>query len=66
MSGLSVQRDLATSKIFVFDLHTNPGQPRLEKVITDFVTASGGVVGPHTIDVQVNNFTGTDIESFVD
>lgn len=39
---------LDTSKIFIFDLHTDPARPRLEKVITDFVTASGGVVGPHT------------------
>jgi selenium-binding protein 1 len=39
---------LDTSKIFVFDVHTDPGKPRLVKTIDDFATASGGVVGPHT------------------
>ena len=40
---------LDTSKIFVFDVHTDPAQPKLVKTIGDFVKASGGVVGPHTI-----------------
>jgi selenium-binding protein 1 len=39
---------LDTSKIFVFDVHTDPAKPRLHKTIEDFVAASGGVVGPHT------------------
>jgi methanethiol oxidase len=39
---------LDTNKIFVFDVHTDPGHPKLAKVITDFVAKSGGVVGPHT------------------
>ncbi len=39
---------LDTSKIFVFDLYTDPAKPRLHKTIDDFVKASGGVVGPHT------------------
>jgi len=39
---------LDTSKIFIFDVHTNPAAPRLHKVIDDFAEASGGVVGPHT------------------
>ena len=39
---------LDTSKIFIFDVHTNPAKPRLHKTIEDFVAASGGVVGPHT------------------
>ena len=39
---------LDTSKIFIFDVHTNPAKPKLTKVITDFVAKSGGVVGPHT------------------
>ena len=39
---------LDTSRIFVFDIHTNPRQPRLHKTIDDFVARSGGVVGPHT------------------
>ncbi len=39
---------LDTSKIFIFDVHTDPAKPSLHKVITDFVASSGGVVGPHT------------------
>jgi selenium-binding protein 1 len=31
----------------VFDVHTDPGKPRLVKTIDDFIRASGGVVGPH-------------------
>lgn len=40
---------LDSNKIFIFDVHTNPGQPRLHKVITDFVEKTGGMVGPHTM-----------------
>lgn len=39
---------LDTSKIFVFDVYSNPAKPKLHKVITDFVAKSGGAVGPHT------------------
>jgi selenium-binding protein 1 len=39
---------LDTSKIFVFDVHSDPAKPKLTKTIGDFVEASGGVVGPHT------------------
>ncbi len=39
---------LDTSKIFIFDVHSDPAKPRLHKVISDFVARSGGVVGPHT------------------
>ena len=39
---------LDTSKIFVFDVHSNPAKPKLHKIITDFVSKTGGVVGPHT------------------
>ena len=39
---------LDTSKIFIFDVHTDPAKPRLDKTIDDFVGKSGGVVGPHT------------------
>ena len=39
---------LDTSQIFVFDIHSDPSQPKLHKVITDFVDATGGLVGPHT------------------
>ncbi len=40
---------LDTSKIFVFDVATDPAKPRLTKTIDDFVKRSGGVVGPHTL-----------------
>ncbi len=40
---------LDTSKVFIFDVHSDPAKPRLHKVIDDFVAASGGIVGPHTI-----------------
>jgi selenium-binding protein 1 len=39
---------LDTSKIFIFDVHSDPGRPKLHKTIGDFVASSGGVVGPHT------------------
>lgn len=39
---------LDTSKIFIFDVHTDPARPTLHKTITDFEKQSGGVVGPHT------------------
>ncbi|MBN2702238.1 MAG: selenium-binding protein [Methylothermaceae bacterium] len=39
---------LDTSKIFIFDVHTDPAKPKLFKVIDDFVEKTGGVVGPHT------------------
>jgi methanethiol oxidase len=39
---------LDTSKIFIFDVHSDPGKPKLHKTIDDFVAKSGGVVGPHT------------------
>lgn len=39
---------LDSSKIFVFDVRSNPAKPKLVKTIDDFVKATGGVVGPHT------------------
>jgi selenium-binding protein 1 len=39
---------LDTSKIFIFDVHSDPAKPTLHKTISDFVAKSGGVVGPHT------------------
>jgi len=39
---------LDTSKIFIFDVYSNPAKPKLHKVVTDFVAKSGGAVGPHT------------------
>jgi selenium-binding protein 1 len=40
---------LDTSKVFIFDVHTDPAKPRLHKTVHDFVQTSGGVVGPHTV-----------------
>lgn len=40
---------LDTSKIFIFDVHSDPAKPRLVKTITSFVADSGGVVGPHSL-----------------
>ncbi len=40
---------LDTNKIFIFDVHSNPAKPELAKTISDFVSRSGGVVGPHTL-----------------
>jgi selenium-binding protein 1 len=39
---------LDDSRIFVFDLHSDPERPKLVRTIDDFVEKSGGVVGPHT------------------
>jgi selenium-binding protein 1 len=39
---------LDTSRIFIFDVHTDPARPTLTRTIDDFVARSGGVVGPHT------------------
>lgn len=40
---------LDNSRIFIFDVATDPAQPRLVRSIDDFVARSGGVVGPHTM-----------------
>ena len=39
---------LDTSAIFVFDVHTDPAQPKLVKTLTSFVADTKGIVGPHT------------------
>jgi selenium-binding protein 1 len=39
---------LDTSKIFIFDVASDPAKPKLHKTLTDFVAKSGGVVGPHS------------------
>ncbi len=39
---------LDTSRIFIFDVHSDPARPALHKSIDNFVAQSGGVVGPHT------------------
>jgi selenium-binding protein 1 len=38
---------LDTSKIFIFDVYSKPGQPKLVKTIDDFEKTTGGAVGPH-------------------
>jgi selenium-binding protein 1 len=38
---------LDTSKIFIFDVSTDPAKPRLARTVSDFVAKSGGAVGPH-------------------
>ena len=38
---------LESSKIFIFDVHSQPDQPRHVKTIEDFETATGGAAGPH-------------------
>jgi selenium-binding protein 1 len=38
---------LEDSKIYVFDIHTDPAKPRLVNTISDFAARSG-LVGPHT------------------
>jgi selenium-binding protein 1 len=40
---------LDTNKIFIFDVSTNPAKPVLHTTIADFTTASGGIVGPHSL-----------------
>ena len=53
-SGLSDDRrylwagGLDSSHIFVFDIHTNPREPKLHRTIKNFVKKTGGLVGPHT------------------
>src|SRR4030095_468439 len=37
------------SKIFIFDVHSQPAQPRYVKTISDFEKVTGGVVGPHGV-----------------
>jgi len=39
---------LDTSHIFIFDVASDPANPKLVKTIDDFVVTTGGVVGPHT------------------
>src|SRR5438105_13773869 len=38
---------LESSRIFIFDVHTDPAKPQLAKTISDFAEKSGGAVGPH-------------------
>jgi selenium-binding protein 1 len=38
---------LDTSKLFIYDVYTDPAKPRFVKSIDDFAEKSGGAVGPH-------------------
>lgn len=40
---------LESSRIFIFDVHTDAARPRLVKTIGNFEEATGGVVGPHGV-----------------
>ena len=40
---------LETSRIFIFDVYSDPARPRLVKTIDDFVEKTGGAVGPHGV-----------------
>jgi selenium-binding protein 1 len=40
---------LESSKIFIFDVHSQPGQPALVKTIDNFEKTTGGAVGPHGV-----------------
>jgi selenium-binding protein 1 len=38
---------LETSRVFVFDVHTDPAKPKLTKTIDNFTATTGGAIGPH-------------------
>ena len=38
---------LDSSKIFIFDVHTDPAKPKLVKTIDHFAETTGGAAGPH-------------------
>ena len=38
---------LHTSRVFIFDVHTDPAKPKLVKTIDDFANTTGGAIGPH-------------------
>jgi methanethiol oxidase len=40
---------LETSRIFIFDVHTDPAKPRYVKAIDNFETITGGAIGPHGV-----------------
>ena len=40
---------LETSRIFIFDVHTDPSKPRYLKTIENFEQITGGAVGPHGV-----------------
>src|SRR3989440_11913956 len=38
---------LENSKVFIFDVHTDPANPKLTKTIDNFAEKTGGAIGPH-------------------
>jgi selenium-binding protein 1 len=38
---------LENSKLFIFDVHTDPAKPKLTKTIDNFAETTGGAIGPH-------------------
>ena len=40
---------LETSRIFIFDVYTDPAKPRHIKTIDDFEKVTGGAIGPHGV-----------------
>jgi selenium-binding protein 1 len=40
---------LDTSKIFIFDVHSEPARPSLMKTIDNFEKTTGGAIGPHGV-----------------
>ena len=71
-SGLSDDRrylwagGLDTSKIFIFDIHSDPAKPKLHKTVTDFVDKSGGIVGPHTMYAMPGRMLITGLSNHTD
>ena len=38
---------LDTSRVFIFDVYTDPAKPKLVKTIDNFAETTGGAIGPH-------------------
>jgi selenium-binding protein 1 len=38
---------LDTSRVFIFDVHTDPAKPKYLKTIDNFAETTGGAIGPH-------------------
>src|SRR5438128_9103307 len=38
---------LESSRLFIYDVHTDPAKPKLTKTIDNFAETTGGAVGPH-------------------
>ncbi len=57
---------LDTNRIFLFDVASNPLEPRLANVIEDFTAATGGVVGPHTLYALPGRMLVTGLSNHMD